>query len=70
VSEDEFDAWFHGAGFHRTGEGTDLIEEWSDGTRNIYITRPSQMTAADRKAAIERAKMYLGIDYNGRWGVH
>jgi hypothetical protein len=70
VSEDEYDAWWAGAGFKRTGDGTNITEEWTDGTRHIYMTRPSHLSLDDRREAIERAKMYLGIDYNGRRGVH
>lgn len=70
MSEEEYDAWFAGAGLKRTGEGTNITEEWTDGTHHFYMTRPGHLSPDDRKAAIERAKMYLGIDYNGRWGVH
>ncbi|MBR0874475.1 hypothetical protein JQ633_29250 [Bradyrhizobium tropiciagri] len=70
MSEEEFENWFRSAGFERTGVGTIITEEWSDGTRSIFITRPSELSPTDRKAAIERAKMYLGIDYPRVRGVH
>lgn len=72
MTEDEYYQWFRACGYEPTGAGTELSEEWSNplGT-TIYITRANELTAADRAAAVERYKMYLGIGYppHGH-GVH
>ncbi len=72
MSIDEYYQWFKALGFAPTGECTLTAEEWSnkEGTF-IWITRPQELTPEDRAEAIERYKMYLGIDYPpGGGGVH
>jgi hypothetical protein len=64
VTIDEFYAWFGKAGYSRTGQGTNLTEEWvNDVGTYIMVPRPSELSEDDRAAAVQRAKMYLGIDY-------
>jgi hypothetical protein len=72
VTENEYYAWFSAAGFERTGDGTNLLEEFSD-AHGTYIMAPraSELSPADRAAAIDRMAAYLGIDRPiGGGGVH
>jgi hypothetical protein len=72
VTEQEYYEWFERRGFKRTGHGTLLIEEWSDeGGTFIMAPRPSELSPADRAAAIQRMIEYLGIGRPpGGGGVH
>jgi hypothetical protein len=72
VTEEEYYAWFEDRGFKRTGEATLLTEEWSDNRGTFIIApRPSELSPADRIAAIERMSNYLGIGRSpGGGGVH
>jgi hypothetical protein len=72
VTIDEYNQWFHDAGFEPTGEGTLLTEEWvNEHDTYIIITRGSELGPADRAAAVERYKEYLGIGRPiGGGGVH
>jgi hypothetical protein len=72
VTEDEYCQWFLDQGFEPTGAGTILLEERvnSVGTY-IMVTRATELSAADRAAAIERFKLYLGVGRTpGGGGVH
>jgi len=72
VTEEEYNQWFHDAGFKPTGDGTVLTEEWVN-EHGVYImvTRAAELRAADRAAAIARYKEYLGVDRPiGGGGVH
>lgn len=71
MTEDEYYAWFSKAGFERTGGATNLTEEFvnAEGTY-IMVTKASELSKADRAAAVERYKMYCGIGYPVRAAVH
>jgi len=72
VTEEEYYAWFERHGFKRSGDGTNLTEEWSNKNGTfIMAPRPSELSPADRAAAIERIANYLGIGRPpGGGGVH
>lgn len=72
MTEEEYYAWFSAAGFERTGQGTNLLEEFvNEHGISIMAPRASELLPADRAAAIERMRMYLGIGRPiGGGGVH
>jgi hypothetical protein len=72
LTVEEYYQWFESAGFKRTGDGTLTSEEWSnDSGTFIQVTRPEELSAEDRAAAIKRYEMYLGIGRPpGGGGVH
>jgi len=72
VTEKEYYEWFERQGFKRSGDGTNLTEEWSDKNATfIMAPRPSTLSPTDRAAAIERMIEYLGIGRPpGGGGVH
>jgi hypothetical protein len=73
VTEEEYYQWLRDAGFEPTGEGTLITEEWANPTSGqaIMITRARELLPRERPDAIERYKMYLGIDYPPHGtGVH
>jgi len=72
VTVDEYYQWFRDFGFEPTGETTILTEEWSDAQGTfIMITRPQELSSAERATAIRRYKAYLGIGRpTGGGGVH
>jgi hypothetical protein len=72
VTADQYEQWFRDAGFEPTGEGTLITEEWvNEHDTHIMITRANELNGADRAAAVERYKEYLGIGRPiGGGGVH
>jgi len=72
VTVDEYYAWFSACGYEPTGQGTLITLEMRNSSGSILmVTRPEELSAQDRSAAIERYKMYLGVGYppHGH-GVH
>ncbi len=72
MSVEEYLQWFRACGYEPTGGQTDLTIEMANqhGTY-IMVTRPEELSPEDRRAAIDRYAMYLGIGYPpGGHGVH
>lgn len=70
MSEDEYYKFFEDQHLKLTGERTNLTEEWVRyGTDYFMFPDPKQLSARDRKAAVERAKPYFGIGIR-QGGVH
>jgi hypothetical protein len=69
VSPDEFRAEIERLGLHRTGEGTNLVEEYElGGGVYLYLPRPETILEHDRREALTILKKTLGIGV--RQGVH
>jgi hypothetical protein len=72
VSEEEYYDWFLAMGFTRTGQGTNLTEEWvNDAGTYIMVPKPAGLTPRDRLSVIERMRRTLGFGHpSGGGGVH
>jgi len=66
---EEYYEWFRVRGFEPTGDGTILTEAWTDGHKEIMISRPDMLTENERALAIARYRLYLGPPSGGA-GVH